>query len=85
MSAVFGHHIGKDLVDCLKLPKQTVSATLRFAVNDVVSVTCVFYPEHDDVRTLLTKLKSYELHESLTRFDVGHEIVLAERAAKDHT
>jgi len=45
MSIKVGEELGSKLVKLLGLPEYTVSFTLRCAVNEIVTVTCEYYPE----------------------------------------
>jgi hypothetical protein len=42
---MLGHQIGPQLVEALGLPKNTSGFTLRCYANEVVSVTCEYWPE----------------------------------------
>lgn len=48
MAVLLGHQIGEKLIKGLGLPKQTRSFVLRCESNEVVSVTCEYFPEGEE-------------------------------------
>lgn len=56
---LFGHQIGKKLIEGLGLPKNTVSFELRCAANEVVSVRCEYLVEGEEAFDTL--INDYQL------------------------
>lgn len=83
---VLGHTIGKKIIDALGLPEQTVSVDLHIAANEIVSVKVEHYPDRRSVETVIDEIALYERRKRrfipgvTSRFDVGHEMILPERA-----
>lgn len=55
MKSMLGHQIGRQLVEALGLPKNTSGFTLRCYANEVVSVTCEYWPEDFGLAKALAK------------------------------
>lgn len=78
--------IGKLICDALKLPPRTKNVDLRMHIGEAVSVTCEYYPDRESVETVVKHFALYEprprrfIPGAMSRFDVGHELVLPERA-----
>lgn len=87
MSApVVGQSIGKKIGEALGLPPRVRAIDIRIAVDEVVTVTCEHYPDRKSVETVVKVLAAHEWHPRrfipgvMSRFDVGHEMILPERA-----
>ena len=62
MKLVSGFDFGGKLIKILGLPKHTKSFELRCAVDEIVTVKCIYYPElSDDGTCLIEELAEYEL------------------------
>jgi hypothetical protein len=55
MKPILGHQIGQQLCDALGLPKNTVGFTLRCHANEMVSVTCEYWPEDFGIAKALAR------------------------------
>lgn len=75
-SPVTGMAIGKDVVAALGLRNRTKAIDIRIAVDEVVSVTCEYFPDRTSIATVLKVLALC----TMSRHDVGHEMVLPQRA-----
>lgn len=98
MSVMIGPTLGKQLIDVLGLPERVTWIELRVAIGEVVSLTCEHYIDSEKAPYIVKALQRYELRERRTtnqsirdwriaqrsRFDVGHELVLPERALETH-
>lgn len=59
--AMLGRDIGKDLVRVLGLPRGTKRVDISVAVDEIVEITCCFYPSVDKMHGLLELLQRYGL------------------------
>jgi hypothetical protein len=61
--AVSGYGIGIEIQQALGLPPETSCIDIHIGLNEVVEVTCSYYPSEDAVRKVLTILQRYNLVE----------------------
>lgn len=83
--------IGKQICEALHLPPRTRNIDVRMHIDEAVTITCEFYPDRTSVETLIKHLALFEARPrrfipgAMSRFDVGTEHILPERAPERRT
>jgi hypothetical protein len=85
MNAMLGHQVGPQLVEALGLPRNTTGFTLRCYANEVVSVTCEYWPEDSGLADALSQCNLVAVGGTLPRTEAfDFDAWMRERTERAH-